>query len=218
MIDMDETRELNPIEYPHIEMHDAIVARVLGVSRKELEKSDPVIGTAAFGGHARETIIIDYSWAIPSHNALLSFSFFMESLGKKRIIEIGAGRGYWAHLINQMGINIKAFDNHSWGYKDNQFFPVKKGDCSVLANKDRSKDALFLVWPPYRRSMAADCLNIFEDNGGELLFYVGEGEYGCNANSEFFNILDNGWTELKSIFIPQWNDLNDYMSIWKKDN
>lgn len=49
---------------------------------------------------ARERFCRTYTWAIPSQKAIQSIVKFSEG---ERIIEIGAGKGYWAKLINSFG-------------------------------------------------------------------------------------------------------------------
>jgi len=72
-----------------------------------------------------EPLIQKYAWAIPDERALKICSEFGP------IIEVGAGKGYWAWLLKQRGVDIIAFDKYA--YKEKGWMEVKKGDPSVLS-------------------------------------------------------------------------------------
>lgn len=53
---------------------------------------------------ARDRLVARYSWAIPNAAALRALA------AAAPLIEIGAGNGYWAYLLRQLGVDILAFD------------------------------------------------------------------------------------------------------------
>jgi hypothetical protein len=75
-----------------------------------------------------------YAWAIPDERALKACAAFSP------LVEMGAGAGYWARLLREMGCTVSPFD------------------CDV-GNKARGKYALNLqarvVWS---RSCLTDCV------------------------------------------------------------
>lgn len=56
----------------------------------------------------REDLIKKYAFAIPDEFALQKLVEYSP------IIEIGAGLGYWASLVNQMGGKVLCYDDNSW--------------------------------------------------------------------------------------------------------
>jgi hypothetical protein len=46
--------------------------------------------------------------------------------------------------------------------------------------------------------------------------YVGEGQWGCTADDEFFKLLDASWEQEKFIDIPQWDGMHDGMNIYRR--
>ena len=59
----------------------------------------------------RDWLVTYFAWAIPSPAAVQ----FSATLSQKHpICEIGAGNGYWAHRIHEMGGNVTAYDNGEW--------------------------------------------------------------------------------------------------------
>lgn len=145
-----------------------------------------------------------YAWAIPNNEAI-------NCLAKASpLIEIGAGSGYWASLIKQVGGDIICFDikpdPESNDYTDKFWFDVRLGDESLLSQyPDRT---LFLCWPPYCSSMPFNALQVYQ---GDRLFWG-----GCNAEDEFFEILDREWELVQVIEIPQWYGINDYFHEYKR--
>lgn len=163
---------------------------------------------------ARRRYVYKYAWAIPCKAAL-------EAITKEGpIVEVGAGSGYWAHLLSQMGCDIIAYDiekenryalsgptnfHHRW-------FEVIQGDeKSAARHPDR---ALFLCWPPYGETMAYKCLKSYK---GDTVIFVGEDKGGCNGDDKFFDHLEEHFHEVESIEIPVWLGLHDRLYIFKRN-
>lgn len=92
------------------------------------------------------------------------------------IVEIGAGTGYWAHILRLAGADIVAFDQAPpAGPRENRYHPqarawsdVREGDASVLvAHPDR---ALFVCWPPAFSSLG----QVLSFYTGDTVIYVGD--------------------------------------------
>lgn len=154
--------------------------------------------------HARPYLTSQYAWAVPSNEVIL----YMASISTK-IVEMGAGLGYWAGLLKQAGADVTAFDNFEWStyWKHSNFFhPVEHGEPDIVS--DYADHALLLVWPPYDNTMAYQTLNHYLESGGKDVFYVGEGEYGCTGCNKFHDLL-NQLEPVHRITIPQFNGIHD---------
>lgn len=155
---------------------------------------------------ARDVLVWFFSWAIPNGEAI------EELVKHSPIIEIAAGRGYWAKLVKNAGGKIRCFDS----LEDNpnlelQWTPVEQGSFSQVCN--RPDHTLFMCWPPYDNPLAFNTLKLYE---GKTFIYVGEGEGGCNGDDEFHQLLDRDWKETKTIEIPQWWGIHDYMVVYNR--
>jgi hypothetical protein len=93
------------------------------------------------------------------------------------LVEIGAGTGYWASRLREIGADIIAFDQAPPdGERSNRYHgrtptwtEVLEGDQSVLAaHSDR---ALFLCWPPLFSSLA-ECTQHYT---GATIAIIGDG-------------------------------------------
>ena len=155
----------------------------------------------------RRDMVQEYAWAIPNEEAIQTVA----ALGD--VVELGAGSGYWAHLIQGAGAKITAWDIHPPGENKYNFkqpwMPVHMGSVEVLENS--RAQALLLSWPCYLSDFALRALQTFR---GAWLAYVGESQGGCCANDEFFRELDLGWTLEKTIKIPQWPGIHDRFELW----
>jgi SAM-dependent methyltransferase len=173
----------------------------------------------------RHDLVRRYAWAIPNHVALEKIATYAP-----RIVEIGAGTGYWAMLLTQCGCDVVAYDTEPYqnSQADNNHFPIEVGGPEKA--QQHSDRALFLCWPPYDEPMATDALLAYE---GDTLIYIGESSGGCTADKDFFALLgetfydviddeyvekkhDTNWTLVEEIDIPQWDGIHDGVYIYKQ--
>jgi hypothetical protein len=162
----------------------------------------------------REEIVKNYAWAIPNAEAIL------ELVNSGPVIEIGAGTGYWAHLVRDAGGVIYAYDR-AFG-KDNEFtlgsvwtvvLPGGPEQIKEWQFKDTTTEfTLFLCWPPYATSMALDSLREYT---GKKLIYVGE-QWGCTGDEAFQEELDKNWNLDYTIEIPVWWGVHDAMYVYSR--
>lgn len=180
---------------------------------------------------ARWTATRDYAFAVPTPEAIAAIM-----AAAPRLVELGAGTGYWAKLLADAGADILAFDvvpagtanayaARDWdapapatpnaslpaheGQRIGRWFSVAVGDAaSLAAHHDR---ALLLVWPPMD-AMAVEALTVWR---GDVLVYVGEWG-GCNADDAFFERLEAEFDEVASLGLPQWEGLHDELWVFRR--
>jgi hypothetical protein len=186
---------------------------------------------------SRKELVKPYSWAITDPAAV---AFVVEHCGP-RVVEVGAGTGYWAWQLSQRGVDVVAYDKappdmepndwHCHRYDDvrpvgtrETWHPVLRGDGpSVSAvHSDRT---LFLCWPPYGDEMAADTLAAYS---GDRLVYIGEGYGGCTGDGRFHAMLGDrydedepqyppaSWREVATHRPVQWWGLHDWISVYER--
>lgn len=152
----------------------------------------------------RDVAVRSYSWAVLDRAALAA----IVAASPGGIVEIGAGMGYNAALLAEMGADVVAYDAVPCS---DRWFNVELGGPEVLAwHPDRT---LLLCWPPYNTSMAADCLARYR---GNTVVYVGEDEYGATADDAFFRRLEAEWQQTQEISIPTWLFIEDYLGIYQR--
>lgn len=158
---------------------------------------------------ARDRFIAEYGFSIPCREAVEAIK------GYGPIVEIGAGTGYWAKIMQLAGIDVIATDSWDNGYKFQigKHFPVERqnGAAAVIKYAPRT---VFCSWPSYDDTWAASALKVMK--GGRCFIYIGEGHGGCTGNDEFHELLDADFTLLDTVAIPQFPGIGDYMEIWRR--
>lgn len=145
----------------------------------------------------RTEMIFRYSFAMPTQEAIDRIASF----GK--ILEVGAGTGYWSNLLLRAGADVIAVDKapidlgpippdsklpvlkNQWPFTTS-WFPVQQGDGPTFVDKYTPEYTLFMCWPNYNDSFAYDCLAASK---GEYAIYIGEQSTGCTAGDDFFALL-----------------------------
>ena len=157
----------------------------------------------------REELRQKYSFAIPNPAALATL------VQHSPLIEIGAGNGYWAHLVTKAGGTIQAFDkypeNNPYKFKK-KYFDVQVGSERVLL-KSPENLTLFLCWPPYNKPMATRALKYFR---GNQLIYIGEPSGGCTGDEDFHQTLNSEWILKKTVPLPQWPSIHDQLFAYQR--
>ncbi|WP_068920893.1 hypothetical protein [Planobispora rosea] len=157
-----------------------------------------------------------YAYAIPSPQTIEWMSRFCADLP---IVELGAGRGYWASQLSRSGLIVEAYDVEPPDKTKNTSFPGAAGQADVwhpindlrdFANRAQIADhVLFLCWPPgWGDTMSSEALVSFEESGGKRLVYIGEPKGGKTGNDAFFDALSARW-KLDSIdpnFVSWWRE------------
>lgn len=175
-------------------------------------------------GYAEMILQTAYAYAIPSPETL---EWVSEFCGGQPVVELGAGRGYWAAQLTQLGLTVDAYDVEPPDAAGNVSFPRTSGQRDswhVVGNrgdfvertKGRSDHVLFLCWPPgWGNAMASQALAEFEKVGGERLVFIGEPKGGKTGDDAFFDALSSGW-ELgvqDERYVSWWN-LSDIAQGW----
>ncbi len=175
----------------------------------------------------RTNAVVRWSWSIPDPVVL---NWLYHTLDGRPVVEMGAGTGYWAWMMSQMGINWTAYDisppsqgknkyhSNAEGQSradvvDQQYVNILEGDHLELRRKVNRNKVLFLSWPPYDKPMAADCLKAFK---GDTFVYVGEGDGGCTGDDEFHQILRDQWDEVDHFPMVQWSGIHDNMHVYTR--
>ena len=133
---------------------------------------------------------------------------------KRKIIEIGAGSGHWAKALQDVGLDIIAFDSfENVPIKDQKVFDVKKvqteEDLKRILQK-HSERALLLVYPP----PGPFALKSVQTHGGKILIYCGEGYGGANADEAFFDYVDKYYKPLSTVYKFETFDDNSFERLW----
>ncbi|MGL5911571.1 MAG: hypothetical protein ACRCZP_16345 [Phycicoccus sp.] len=180
----------------------------------------------------RGELVTRYSWAIPSAEALSAIAQHAPPHG---IVEIGAGGGYWASLLQQAGVPVVAYDpapppNTSQWHDGHPWADVLLGDhTSVIGHPDR---ALMLCWPNYDEGYGAEAVDLY---GGDTVIFIGERSSGCTGDARLHALLGEAdcwcphelcvcgaqsttplFREVAEVAIPQWQGIHDSLRVHRR--
>lgn len=196
--------------------HDKILARLCKESllARDVDRTLEIMNIWMATMKSRDLFVKMFTWAIPNKIALNGIKHFV---GDNKVLEIGAGNGFWAGLLSANGVtNIIAIDIFSAGYSflpENTFYPVINMSSEIALTEHSDADTLISIWPPYNEPMATNALRAFT---GSKFVYIGEGWGGCNADDDFFRELDLNWTLVETIEIKKWKSIYDSLELYTR--
>ncbi len=168
----------------------------------------------------RETFCRDYAYAVPTEEAIQRILAFADG----PIVEIGAGRGLWAHLLQLAGGTVRPTDIAASGLSmlgTNEYLHLKEGATwthiealdAVTAARTATEPTLLTIWPAYMGSWSGAALKAFT---GQRVVYVGESDGGCTGDEPFHEELAAHWTLDSEVAIPQWWGIHDNVWLYRR--
>jgi len=162
----------------------------------------------------RDYATLKYSWAVPNQAAI-------DIIAAQPVLEVGAGRGYWANRVKQAGGDIIATD--MFPPEDHTFCEVLPLDFSTAIREYGKDRALLMVWPPLNElTEDLEALTLYREIGGRKLIVrrgaKDRGEEGCTGSDEFRKYLSSFPLNDEDITdIPSWTHdgkkLNDCLRV-----
>jgi len=135
-------------------------------------------------------------------------------VGLGPLVEIGAGRGYWARLVSDLGGDIRAFDTctparNSWVRSEIPWHPIEPGSWEVALEFPRR--AIFVCWPPRPNGFLPALL---DGAPQRTLALVTDGPSSFGTDP-LYERLHRGWVAEREVKIPTWPARYDRLTIWK---
>lgn len=178
----------------------------------ELENKYGRSESLLFGYKARDSCTKVGMWAIITKQWTKKLAKW---IGNRKCLEVMSGAGFLAKALKEHGVDIIATDDFSWAkdqHRDMKLVcEVENIEGKEAVEKYSNRDILIVSWPPYQ----GNHINLICDEWGNSkpIIYIGEGEWGCCANDDFFSNYKEG--EDLQIDIPQWYGIHDYLSVGK---
>lgn len=156
----------------------------------------------------RQKFVREYAWAFPTPGAIAEIAEFATG---DTILEVGAGLGLWARLLQSRGVDVIPTDINPgmpWPPGDDYFGTytlMHKIGARAAVRKYKQADILMICWPPYNRNLANRALTAFT---GSRVIFIGERAGGCTGDDAFFRNLNHTYTQ-RYVEIPQWFGMHD---------
>jgi hypothetical protein len=161
----------------------------------------------------RDVLVRTYSWAIPNRQAIETIAHYSP------LVEVGAGSGYWAYLLQLAGADIIATDaqpgrpfSFDWPEDSKPWFDVQQ--CTAKdAVTLHSRRTLFLCWPTAGDEMASTALRQTE---ALHVVFVGWKDDDVTGDQDFHDALRRDWLLVETVDIPQWPGMRDRLFVYKR--
>lgn len=160
---------------------------------------------------ARNKWISRYGFAVPTADVI-------EELAKARLLELGAGAGWWASLIAAQGGDIVATDKASteqgntYGQRISAHYPVEAIDAAEAVLKYPDRD-LLMIWPCLGRQWSLDAVRTLAT--GQSVYIVGEGYGGCTGTDDLWDYLGDNFDKPEYRALPNWVGIHDGVHIYR---
>jgi hypothetical protein len=207
------------------------------LSNPMLDAFEQAIASEADVAGARDEVIARYGFAVPTEEAVAAIA----RRSPCGVVELGAGAGYWAHVLSERGVEVVAFDiepapsaGNTWFAGTQPWHPLHRGDETVVG--DHRERTLLVVWPTKDEIWAATALEHYHDAGGDCVAYVGEAPGGRTGDDVFHALLgelttcvqcaygsttapcicgvEPRWRRTESVALPHWPDFHDDLHIF----
>jgi hypothetical protein len=157
----------------------------------------------------RHDLVSRYSWTIPDPTTLA----FVAEHAAGGLVDPMAGTGYWAWLLNQLGVDVVCYDlepgtNH-WHAGRPLHVEVARMDGATAAAKHPDR-TLLLAWPPYDHPTGTDIVKAYT---GQRVIFIGEPEGGCTGDDDLYALLADDWSQVAEHVPVQWNGIHDCVTV-----
>ena len=87
-----------------------------------------------------------FGCVVPSYEGL---EIIKQAAGKRAVIELGSGNGYWTYMLRRLGVSVQAVDNLQSEYRTLWISDtlIKDGEKFLKEKTGCKNDVLLLVYP-----------------------------------------------------------------------
>ena len=170
----------------------------------------------------RDVLCNLYAYATLSSDSIKELKGVLTTHTIRSIIELGAGTGYIARILANQGLVVEAVDMTPPDQSMNEyhgqtppFYSVKKGTIESLHGRNSVDEALLLCYPPPQSDMAHDALDVFVEQGGTFMIYIGEFA-GLTASTSFEIMLKQEFQCILRRPCLTWGTDASSMTVWRK--
>jgi hypothetical protein len=162
-----------------------------------------------FGPYDLHTRLIygsTFGYGVPCKETVAAISAF------PRVLELGAGNGYWSYWLRRAGCDVIATDPDG---RSSAWIPdIARLDAEGALRTFQGR-TLLIVWPHFTAGWPASVVRHL--GPGTVLCYVGEGPYGCCAPVQFFDeLVRSSFRLIYHHRSPSWPPTVDYLGIYRR--
>lgn len=148
----------------------------------------------------RSKYVKNYNWYYITREVFDILTAYLNDLGPVKILEIAGGTGWLTHILRKKGLNVTLNElvvpSKDYYQRKQQYVPIDvKGN--ILHRDISGFNVFILTWPNYEEPWSLELLKKLPKSS--ILIYQGETKGGCCATPEFFEHLDENFSEISEI-------------------
>lgn len=149
----------------------------------------------------RDELGMKYGYTPPSSEALITILEFVKD---QKILEVGAGKGYWAWLLSQLSEKDDLILATDLNPPNETFYPVQEL-CAFDGAKQAAEEGrvLLTIWPENAKPWTGAFVKRFRNYGGKRLIYIGEWK-GCTGDDKMHDELQEHFRIVEALDLPSW--------------
>lgn len=181
-----------------------------------------------------------FSWPLLTEGLISRIQQFLQG---KKCLSVMSGKGYLEYFLYIKNCDIIATDikgndevNSFHTIKMNSLFKVIHDHCGMsgpkrfralrsfdviecdaikAVTKYHDRDVLLMSWPNYMNSIGEKTLEFALQVGIKYIIYIGEGDGGCCATDEFFEILQEKTIAIQDIKMSRFAGIWDNCTVYE---
>ena len=104
-----------------------------------------------------------FGCVVPSYEGL---EIIKQLAGKRVVLDVGSGNGYWTYMLRRLGVSVQAVDNLQSEYRTLWIGDtvVKDGEKYLKEKKGCEDDVLLLVYPIVSSDFTSMILDAYKGN------------------------------------------------------
>ena len=135
------------------------------------------------------------------------------------LVEVGAGTGYLASLLQAVGAEVVPTDaypphlgRNPYGWENEHTFVLSlKATTAVKRWPTRN---VLMSWPSLGKDWAMKAISAMQP--GRYLIYIGEDEHGCTGSPGFHKFLKKNFEFVEYGPMGQFHKLHDTLQVYKR--
>lgn len=188
---------------PHFDKVDAMLKRAVA-KQEQIEYEH-------LSWFVRGPFTFFYSFALPSRETLQAITEHTT-----RIVEVGAGSGFWASQLAMAGADVVATDIYEPGEYAvrTPWHPVERLDAVEATRQHPDRDVL-MVWPPQGADWPLEIARNLAP--GRLIIFIGEATEYMSASAGFYDLVgSDAFEEVAAERPARFPGINDRLLIFRK--
>ena len=180
------------------------------------------IPTGVNGTIYRYHLVPNFGYCIPDYDSISEISYIIRENNIKSVLSIGSGVGFVEKTINiVIGYEIVTATDPQLSHQSdvnivNKWMDIEKIKHTEALDK-YSPDCVMMVWPSMEE-WSYETVELARRKKINYIIYIGEiNDCPCTGTTEMMEELDTNWDNIKEIYYKNFTELNDYISIYRRN-